>query len=169
MRGYVESGGLIRDLFVFNTPWKWLCHMLTPRDHYTGDTWYYEGRSVKNDSYILLMCLAPGGSCCHCTVCVSHGDDPYFTVSSKTLDSPLMKCPGVRNVFYCVLDRNIIVWFDPSPLPSDLALRGRRQGTESLMQVLEAASASSTMTNGRSSRVTTRRCWAPSGGWRNGP
>lgn len=52
---------------------------------------------------------------------------------------------------------------------TDVALRGRRQGTESLMQVPEAGSASSTMTNGRSSRVTTLRCCASSGGCRKGP
>ena len=52
---------------------------------------------------------------------------------------------------------------------SNLALRGRLQGTESRMQVPDAGSASSTMTNGLSSSVTTRRCWASSGGLRNGP
>lgn len=52
---------------------------------------------------------------------------------------------------------------------SDLALRGRLQGTESRMQVPEAGSASSTMTNGLSCSVTTRRCWASSGGLRKGP
>ena len=50
---------------------------------------------------------------------------------------------------------------------SDLVLRDRRHGTESRMQEPEAASASSTMTNGRSSRVTTCKCWASSGGCRN--
>lgn len=56
-----------------------------------------------------------------------------------------------------------------NPKDSNLALRGRLQGTESRMQVPDAGSASSTMTNGLSSSVTTRRCWASSGGLRNGP
>ena len=60
-------------------------------------------------------------------------------------------------------------WVVLNPKDSNLAFRGRLQGTESRMQVPDAGSASSTMTNGLSSSVTTRRCWASSGGLRNGP
>lgn len=66
------------------------------------------------------------------------------------------------------INQNIIVVVLNSK-DSNLALRGRLQGTESRMQVPDAGSASSTMTKGLSSSVTTRRCWASSGGLRNGP
>ncbi|TNN41092.1 hypothetical protein EYF80_048726 [Liparis tanakae] len=50
-----------------------------------------------------------------------------------------------------------------------LVLTGIRQGTESRMQELVPGSAGSTMTKGRSSRVTTRRCWESSSGFRKEP